>query len=212
MLRCLASWKKYCPEYEIRLWNESTFDIEQNRFIREASELRQWAHVTDYVRLAVVYQFGGIYLDTDVELIKSFDNLINNYAGFAGFEHDNKIATGLGFGAEKGNHVINLLKRSYENISLESNSSLIFRTPCPLRDSEVFKSLGFRLDNTVQVIDDFILLPTSYLCPKSYVSGITDIRPETISIHHYNESWRARHRRYFAHVKRVIFRKSGYRI
>ena len=76
--RCLESWKKYCPDYEIKEWNEKNFDFSQSRFAKEAYSQKKWGFVPDYIRAKVLYDYGGIYLDTDVELTKSFDNLLNN--------------------------------------------------------------------------------------------------------------------------------------
>ena len=103
-IKCLESWKKYCPDYEIIEWNETNFNLDSCEYVREAYQAKKWAFVSDYARLKVVYDNGGIYLDTDVELIKSLDRLLKNKS-FFGTETTGVVATGLGFGAEK---VINL--------------------------------------------------------------------------------------------------------
>ena len=94
--KCIESWKKYCPEYKIVCWNEENFDINQNKYAREAYAAGKWAFVSDYVRLKVLYDEGGIYLDTDVELIKPLDKLIEE-RGYMGFDDNGVISTGLGF-------------------------------------------------------------------------------------------------------------------
>ena len=97
--KCIRSWKKYCPDYQIIEWNENNFDISAcPLYVRQAYEARKWAFVTDYVRLKVIYENGGIYMDTDVELKKNLDNLLP-YNAYFGFENYWVIATGLGFGA-----------------------------------------------------------------------------------------------------------------
>ena len=83
--KCIQSWKKYCPDYEIIEWNESNYDISKNIYMKQAYEAKKWAFVTDYMRLDIIYEHGGIYLDTDVELIKNIDDLLSNEA-FAGIE------------------------------------------------------------------------------------------------------------------------------
>ena len=103
--KCIRSWKKYCPDYEIICWNEDNFDLSQNRYMREAYEAGKWAFVSDFARLKIIYENGGIYLDTDVEIIKPIDDLTVN-RGFMGFDEKGIVATGLGFGAEKGNEII----------------------------------------------------------------------------------------------------------
>ena len=92
--KCIDSWKKYLPDYEIREWNETNYDLDKCKFAKEAYDQKKWAFVTDFVRLDVVYQYGGIYFDTDVEVIKSFDDLLNNKA-FLGFDDDCMFNTGL---------------------------------------------------------------------------------------------------------------------
>src|SRR5699024_3155952 len=104
--KCIASWRKYCPDYEIIEWNENNFDINQNMYIKQAADEKRWAFVSDFARLDVIYRFGGIYLDTDVEIIRNLDPLLRNKA-FVGIDNvtgeEYSINTGLGFGAEKKN-------------------------------------------------------------------------------------------------------------
>ena len=99
--KCIASWKKHCPGYEITEWNESNFDISAYPYAEYCLKNRKWAFLSDFVRLDVVNRYGGIYFDTDVEAVRSFDPLLE-YGAFYGFENDDNIATGLGFGAEPG--------------------------------------------------------------------------------------------------------------
>mgnify|MGYP001780597132 FL=1 len=103
--KCIQSWEKYCPDYEIIEWNEDNFDINQYPYLRWCYENRKWAFLSDFARLLVVYQNGGIYFDTDVELIRTPDELLMCNA-FYGFENDENIATGLGFGAEPQNKTV----------------------------------------------------------------------------------------------------------
>ena len=103
--KCIHSWKKYCPDYEIIEWNESNFDISScPLYVRQAYDVKKWAFVSDYARLKIIHTCGGIYLDTDVELIKSLDSLLE-YNAFFGFEDGKYVATGLGFGAVSDNCV-----------------------------------------------------------------------------------------------------------
>ena len=111
--KCMKSWKKYCPDYKIIEWNEQNFDIGTNRYAQQAYEAKKYAFVSDYARLAVVYEHGGIYLDTDVELVRPLDELLE-LPGFMGFQNNNEVATGLGFGARKGNPVVQALLRDYD--------------------------------------------------------------------------------------------------
>lgn len=103
--KCIESWRKYCPDYEIKEWNEDNFDVACSAYVKEAYALKKWAFVADYARLWIVYHFGGVYLDTDVELIRPIDDLLK-LEGFFGFENHNLINTGLGFGAVYGNKLV----------------------------------------------------------------------------------------------------------
>ena len=110
--KCIASWKKYCPDYEIIEWNEDNFDINYNAYTKYCYENKKWAFLSDYVRLLVVYEHGGIYYDTDVEALKSFDDLLT-YKAYFGFENEEHINTGIGFGAEKEHTVLKSMLEMY---------------------------------------------------------------------------------------------------
>ena len=98
--KCLASWKKYFPDFEIIEWNEENFDVSSNKYVKEAYENKKWAFVSDYARLKIIYEEGGIYFDTDVEVLKRIPDEILE-TGYFAKESDNYIATGLGFAANK---------------------------------------------------------------------------------------------------------------
>ena len=192
--KCIKSWHKYCKDYQIIRWDESNFDINQSpQYVREAYNAKKWAFVTDYVRLWVIYNYGGIYLDTDVELIKSPGFLLKNNAffGFEDFVKDNKmfLATGLGFGAIKGIPLIKDIMMEYNHVHFYKNNGKYDLTPCPERNSSHFIKYGFRLDGSFQRIDEILLLPVEYLCPVNWVSKEIKITSKTISIHHFAASW-----------------------
>ena len=188
--KCYKSWKKYCPDYEIIEWNESNFDLSVcPLYVRQAYEAKKWAFVTDYVRLKVVFENGGIYLDTDVELKKSFDELLN-YDAFFGFENKEYIATGLGFGAKKKVSILGELMKKYDNVTFVKEDGTYDLTTCPIRDTRVFVRRGLILDGTKQVIDNGVLvLPSEYLCPLDYNTGKKNVTTKTIAIHWFNASW-----------------------
>ena len=139
--KCIASWKKYCPDYKIIEWNEQNFDISKNRYVQQAYEAKKYAFVSDYARLAVVYEYGGIYLDTDVELVRPLDELLE-LPGFMGFQTNNEVATGLGFGARKGNPVVQALLRDYDALDFLKADGSADLTPCPERNTRVLQALG----------------------------------------------------------------------
>lgn len=192
--QCIESWRKYCPDYEIKLWNESNYDISQNEYIRQAYEVKRWAFVTDYVRLDVIYRYGGIYLDTDVEVIRSLDPLLEDSA-FAGMENVDgqqlSINTGLGFGAEKQHPIIGEWRSIYQDLSfLQADGTLDLLTT-PARTTAQMEIHGFRQENIKQVVSGMTIYPTEYFCPKQY--GCNDIfaTSNTFSIHHYSETWKS---------------------
>ena len=187
--KCIKSWKKYCPDYDIIEWNESNYDIASAPlYVRQAYEAKKWAFVTDYVRLQIIYENGGIYFDTDVEVIKSFDSLLKHKA-FFGFE-DKYIATGLGFGAEKKTFILKELMDQYSNISLFLSNNEIDNTPCPVRNTEVFINHGLKQNSKTQILDNGICIYASdYFCPKSFIDGIIRKTENTYSIHHFDASW-----------------------
>ena len=113
-IKCINSWKKFCPDYEIIRWDESNYDVTKNVYMKEAYEAKKWGFVPDYARLDIVYNYGGIYMDTDVELLKPLDDLLGCNA-YMGVEKPGIVALGLGFGAEKGNSVIGDLLEEYND-------------------------------------------------------------------------------------------------
>ena len=115
VLKCIDSWKKYCPDYKIKEWNEDNLDISNNLYSRQAYKAKVWAFATDYFRLWIIYNYGGIYLDTDVQIIKPLDPLLNNKS-YMGFESSEYVNSGLGFGAEAGSKAIYEQMKIYESL------------------------------------------------------------------------------------------------
>ena len=201
--KCIKSWKKYCPDYEFVLHTEDNFDLTQNRYMREAYEAGKWAFVSDYARLKIIYDNGGIYLDTDVELIKPIDDLVK-LGGFMGFDEKGIVATGLGFGAEKGNKIVSEFLKDYDDIPFILPDGSFDLTPCPDRNTEVLKRLGMDVDNKNQTFMDVTFLPDEYLCPMDYYTGKKTITDKTYSIHHYSASWTNSVTKRTTRIKRII--------
>lgn len=206
--KCIKSWKKYCPDYEIIEWNEDNYDLSSAPlYVRQAYEAKKWAFVTDYVRLHVVYEYGGIYMDTDVELIKPLDPLLQ-YNAYFGFEDGIYINTGLGFGAVKGSPILREMMDDYFGMSFDPTGKNV--VACPRVNTAVFLKHGLLQDNKNQVLDDeIIILPTEYLCPKSVIDGITRKTKNTVSIHHYDSSWFTKEsqiekKKSWKHLQRII--------
>ena len=201
--KCIKSWKKYCPDYEIVCHSEENFDLTQNRYLNEAYKAGKWAFVSDYARLKIIYENGGIYLDTDVELIKPIDDLVR-LKGFMGFDEKGIVATGLGFGAEKGNEIVLEFLKDYDDIPFVLPDGSFDLTPCPDRNTEALKRLGMDVDNKNQTFMDVTFLPDEYLCPMDYYTGKKTITKNTYSIHHYSASWTASVTKRTTLIKRII--------
>lgn len=185
--KCLASWNEYCPDYKIIRWDEDNTDLQSNQYVKEAYQCKKWAFVTDWVRLKVLYDYGGIYMDTDVQVIRSLDEFLTN-RGFSGFENENQVPTGI-MASEKGNAFIGCLLHSYDNFrfigkdgkqDLTTNVDIITRLAV---------EKGLILNNHFQIIEDFSFYPVDYFCPKDSRTLQTHITRNTATIHHFAGSW-----------------------
>ena len=187
--KCIASWKKYCPDYEIIEWNETNYDFTKNQYMKEAFEAKKWGFVPDYARLDIVYQHGGIYLDTDVEIIKSFDAILENN-GFVGFEDKSFINFGQGFGAEAGNPVIKELIDSYNSLKFFNEDGSLNTVASPELNTITLAEMGLKRNGEKQILNNcFTIYPSDYFCPKSLNDGIIRKTENTYSIHHFDASW-----------------------
>ena len=195
--KCISSWKKYCPDYEIIEWNEDNFDLSCCDFIREAYEEKKWAFVSDAARLFIIYAHGGVYLDTDVELIAALDPIIQDNDFYFGIEAQtnrrkkttfSQVATGLGFGATVGHQIIKAMLDEYIGTHFRNNGELDM-TACPIKNSRALKPFGFTGKNKLYRFLNGTIYPSEYFCPKEHLTGVTHFSAHTVSIHHYGESW-----------------------
>lgn len=201
--KCIESWIKFCPDYEIIQWNETNYDITKNEYMRQAYETKKWGFVPDFARLDIVYEYGGIYLDTDVELLRCLDYLLDN-AGFAGFERSDHIALGLGFGAERKNPIIKKMLDQYSELKFVKSDRSLNLTPSPTYSTEILQREGFVMNGTLQSIENFTIYPNEYFCPRDYYTGKTRITQNSYSIHWFNSSWQTPHRRRMMKVRHII--------
>ena len=184
----IATWKKYCPDYEIIRWDESNYNVHKNRYIKEAYEQKKWAFVSDYARVDILYHEGGIYFDTDVEVIAPFDEFLV-WDLFCGFECGNYIAWGLGVGAIKGHPILKSILEIYENMSfIQADGSLNLKS-CPVIQSEVMEEYGFKRNGEFQVRDNVAVFPQEFFCPINSGKCYGRITEYSHSIHHYAASW-----------------------
>lgn len=188
--KCIDSWKQFCPDYEIIRWDENNYDVTKNQYMYQAYEAKKWGFVPDYARLDIVYENGGIYLDTDVELIRSLDDLLDNHA-FMGFEAGSMaVAPGLGFGAEAKMPLMKELMYSlYSDRNFKNEDNIFDTTPNPTLTTEYLIEKGLKYENKLQIIEDMTIYPTEYFCPINFDTNILTVTSNTHSIHHYHASW-----------------------
>lgn len=182
--KCIQSWKKYCPDYEIIEWNEDNFDVHQNEYTKKVYTEKKYAFLSDYARLKVVYEHGGVYLDVDVELVKSLDDLLENDA-FFGFETKEFINTGVGFGAKRGSTAVKTLLEEYNQL-LDGTKDVI---GCPKLNTEGLIKLGLERNGQLQKLDECTVYPAEYFNPYDDPTGRLNKTKNTHSIHWYAKSW-----------------------
>lgn len=209
--KCINSWKKYCPDYEIIEWNESNYDFSKNEYMRAAYENKKWGFVPDYARLDIIYQYGGIYLDTDVEVIKPFDELLS-LSGFVGMEKTGQVNLGQGFGAEPHNDTLKKMRDMYNELIFNPSPDYLATHASPVYQTELLNRLGLVCENKIQQIDQLTVLPVDYLCPKNMDTGIVSITDNTYSIHHFDGTWAESTERYGYHLKWKCIDRYGERL
>lgn len=188
VIKMINSWKKYCPEYEIKEWNENNFDININQYTREAYNAKKWAFVSDVARLYALYTEGGIYMDTDVEVVRSLDSLLDHNV-FIGFEGTEWIGTNM-IGAEKESLFIKEFLYLYNNDKFINNDNSLNTTTNVERITDLLKKkYGVTLNGQEQTVANIHLYPTDYFCPYDYINGRLNRTSNTYSIHWYSQSW-----------------------
>ena len=205
--KCIDSWKKYCSDYELIEWNEENFDVNINPYTAWCYENKKYAFLSDYVRLLVVEANGGIYFDTDVEVVKSFDALLNNNAYF-GFETESFVNTGLGFGAEAHNHVVKLMLKEYD-ILLDGKNGTI---GCPKLNTEALLKCGLMLNGENQSLDNCTVFSPEYFNPYDASTGRLKTTQNSYSIHWYSASWMSSKQKIRSLISKPIHRLFGVKL
>ncbi len=207
--RCIRSWKKFCPDYQIKEWNEDNFDINCCKYVQEAYNAKKWAFVSDACRFWVLYNYGGIYLDTDVELIKPIDDLPEN---FVGFERVGVVASGLIRGAEKGDKICKEMYDSYlEDSFVNKDGTLNLCTVCE-RESGLLKKYGLKDIDEIQLVEGTTVYPTRFFCPIDIETGKLTVTEDTYSIHRYAASWETPMNRFRGKVYFLLIKIFGEKI
>ena len=185
---CLRSWKRFAPDFELKEWNENNFDLSAAPlYVRQAMEAGRWAFVTDYVRLVALTQYGGVYMDTDVELKKPLTPYLHHRA-FAGFESMDAVQTGL-LACEPGFPLFEAFLRHYDTaVFLREDGSTDLTTNVEIL-TRLCVERGLRLDNSKQCVDDLTVYPKEVFCPVEYETGKLKKSRKTVCIHWFSASW-----------------------
>lgn len=214
--KCLKSWKKFFPDYEIIEWNESNFDFNCCQYVKEAYEAKKWAFVSDYVRYKILYEQGGIYFDTDVEVIKSFEDILEKGA-FMGCENPVveigiKTNPGLGCAVAPGLDFYREVLEDYEKSSFYNDDGSLNLYTIVQRTTELLKKHGLRDTADIQQVAGINIYPAEYFCPIDMRTGVLTITENTYSIHRYAASWESKYSIVRGKVYRFINRNLGERV
>ena len=202
--KCIDSWHKYCPEYQIVEWNEDNFSINQNGYTKMCHEQKKYAFLSDYVRLYVVANYGGLYFDTDVELVKAPDALLKHEA-FFGFETNEYVASGLGFGSVAHGNAIESMLAEYEPL-LEGDKGVI---GCPILNTQALVKHGLIRDGSKQIVAGATIYPILVFNPYDSATGHLRKTSETVSIHWYAAAWQSKKTRLRTKIMRPLHRIFG---
>lgn len=204
--KCIASWKRLCPDYEVIEWNEDNFDVEKHPYAKYCLENQKYAFLSDFVRLVVILEQGGIYFDTDVELIKKPDDLLE-YEAFYGFENNEYVASGLGFGAVK--RQITVIKMLEEYDQLQKEDGTFELKGCPRLNTAALVKLGLQQNGMEQEVAGARIFPSDYFNPFEDATGLLKSTENTYSIHWYAKSWMSKNKILRSRLTRPLHRLLG---
>jgi mannosyltransferase OCH1-like enzyme len=217
MVKCIESWKKHCPDYKIIEWNENNFDINFNTYTKEAYESKKWAFVSDVARLWVMYNYGGIYIDTDVELIKSIDGFLKHDA-FSGYELPDRVSTGVMACVKNYDLFKEFLDYYNEKHFIMEDGTLDITTNVEII-TEILSKYNFIPDNQLKTIMGMVVYPTEYFCPKDWTTDKIKLTKNTYGIHYFTKTWvppelsqKHNEQRKFRKYTKIFGQKNGRRI
>ena len=202
--KCIASWKKFCPDYEIIEWNEDNFDVAMNGYTKMCYEEKKYAFLSDYARLVIVAAHGGLYFDTDVELVKSPDELLSKDA-FFGFENEAYVNTGLGFGSVSHGSVVEAMLAEYDTLLDGKNGTI----GCPKLNTKALVKLGLVQNGLEQKVQDAVIYPPAFFNPYDSATGELKRTSETVSIHWYAASWMSKRQKMRGAISKPLHRLLG---
>jgi len=202
--KCIASWKKFCPDYKIIEWNEENFDVAMNGYTKMCYEEKKYAFLSDYARLVIVAEHGGLYFDTDVELVKAPDELLSKDA-FFGFENEAYVNTGLGFGSVPNGSVVEAMLAEYDSLLSGKNGTI----GCPRLNTKALVKLGLVQNGLEQKVQDAVIYPPTFFNPYDSATGELNRTRETVSVHWYAASWMSKRQKMRGMITRPLHRIFG---
>ncbi|MBR5273525.1 MAG: glycosyl transferase [Clostridia bacterium] len=207
--KCIASWKKFFPDFEIMEWNESNFDVNCCKYVQQAYEAKKYAFVSDYARFFALEKMGGLYFDTDVEVIKPFYELFENEA-FAGFETNDFVNPGLVLWVkEPHNPILCAMLEQYQGESFLKDDGKPDLTTICVRFTNELKNYGFEPNNKLQKCAQFTLYPIEYFNPFDDLTGKLSKTENTYAIHWYSKTWMSAPKKLRNKITRILHRVLG---
>ena len=203
--KCIASWQKYCPDFEIREWNEENCDYLSIPFMAEAYQAKKYAFVSDVMRLIVLEQYGGVYFDTDVEVVKDISPLLEN-EGFIGFENDYFVNSGQVLGVAAHHPVIRAMIEEYKKLHFFNADGSLNAVGCPHLNSDVMERFGLVRNGAEQTVAGIHVYPADYFNPLDSATGKLRKTKKTYSIHWYSMSWLPKNQQTRVKVGRMVRR------
>ena len=200
--RCFDSWKKFCSDWQFMLWDESNVDLDCCEYVREAYDAKKYAFASDVIRFQKLYEYGGVYLDIDVELLKPIDDLLGEKC-FMGFEAGPLLAPGLIIGTEKHNQDFQKILDDYYHDKFVIDGQLNIKTIC-VRCEEYYAKLGLEKKDKMQQLDTITIYSSEYFCPINTITNRKKITKNTYSIHWYYASWYSPKQRFKKNVKKTL--------
>lgn len=183
----IAGWQALCPDFEFVRWDENRISPGENLFVRQAFEAEKWAFAADYARLKALYQYGGIYLDADVEMLRSPEKYMGSEV-FLGFESSSVVSTAV-IGCIPHHPFIERLLHEYDQRSLIAADGSIDLTPNVVHVTKALEEMGLKKTNELQRLDGITVYPSEYFSPKDLNTGKVNLTENTCTIHHFNASW-----------------------
>lgn len=206
--KCINSWRIYLSDYEMIEWNEENFNLTMNPYVQEAYESKKFAFVSDYVRVHALYHYGGIYLDTDVEVFKPFDDFLH-HESFWGFEQGNYIATST-IGAAKENPLIKKFFDFYKGKHFIREDGTSNELTNVFIITKILENLGLERNGEYQDIDHIgVFYPQNYFSPYDYINCRTFKNENTYAMHHFYKSWLPPKARFKSNLKAIAARVIG---